>query len=279
MQTILFPTDFSNNAIHASLYAGMLAKQLDAKVILLHAYPVPIPTITEQQLIFDTEISVLQSEEDSKNNLAIFTDKFIEDTGLLAENTVQIIEYGIVHDIIINTAKLENVDFIVMATKGTSNAVDRWLDNNAQSVIDSVECPVWLIPEHTPITLPQVIMYAADFEDDEITSTHKVLDITQSLGAFCKVIHIHEYFELNIAGAVQAQVNELEKEFENDDVTFKNLNRIGIVEGLETYMQTHRTDVLALAIYEKSFLSKIFNTSISKHFVEEATLPILTFKK
>ncbi len=279
MQTILFPTDFSNNAIHASLYAGMLAKQLNAKVILLHAYPVPIPVITEQQLIFDTEISVLQSEEDAKSNLAIFTDKFIEDTGLLAENTVQIIGYGILPNIIINTAKVENVNFIVMATKGTANAVDRWLDNNAQSVIESVECPVFLIPENTPINLPQTIMYAADFEDDEIVATHKILNIAQPLGASCKVIHIHEYFELNIGSGVQAQVSELEKEFENDDVSFKNLNRTGIVEGLETYMQTHRTDVLALAIYEKSFLSKIFNTSISKHFVEEATLPILTFKK
>ena len=279
MQTILFPTDFSNNAIHASLYAGMLAKQLNAKIILLHGYPVPIPIVAEQQLMFDTEISVLQSEEDAKNNLAIFTDKFIEDTGLLVENTVQMIEYGIVPDIIINTAKLVNADFIVMPTKGTTSAVDRWLDTNAQSVIEAVECPVFLIPENTPINLPQTFLYAADFKDDEIVATHKLLDIAQPLGASCKVIHIHEYFELNIGGEIQAQVNELEKEFENDDVSFKNLNRTGIVEGLETYMQTHRTDILALAVYEKSFLSKIFNTSISKHFVEEAALPILTFKK
>lgn len=279
MKTILFPTDFSSNAIHASLYAGMLTKQLDAKIILLHVYPVPIPIVAEQQLMFDTEISVLQSEEDAKNNLAIFTDKFIEDTGLLIENTVQMIEYGIVPDIIINTCKLVNADFIVMPTKGTTNAVDRWLDTNAQSVISSVECPVFLIPENTSINLPQTILYAADFEDDEMVATHTLLAIAQPLGASCKVIHIHEYFELNIGGEVQAQVNELEKEFENDDVSFKNLNREGIVEGLETYMQTHRTDVLALAVYEKSFLSKIFNTSISKHFVEEAALPMLTFKK
>ena len=279
MQTILFPTDFSNNAIYASLYAGMLAKKLNAKIILLHGYPVPIPIVAEQQLMFDTEISLLQSEEDAKNNLAIFTDKFIEDTGFLVENTVQMLEYGIIPDIIINTAKTVNADFIVMPTTGTSSAIDRWIDTNAQSVIESAECPVFLIPENTPINLPQTILYAADFEDDESIATHKLLAIAQPLGASCKVLHIHEYFELNIGGEIQAQVNELEKEFENDDVSFKNLNHTGIIEGLEAYMQTHRTDVLALAVYEKSFLSKIFNTSISKHFVEEAALPILTFKK
>jgi len=93
------------------------------------------------------------------------------------------------------------------------------------------------------------------------------------------VIHIHEYFKLNIGDNIEKQVNELENTFENEDVTFKNLNREGIIEGLETYIKTHKTYVLALAVYEKSFLSKIFNSSISKHFVEEASLPMLTFKK
>jgi nucleotide-binding universal stress UspA family protein len=279
MKTILFPTDFSTNAIHASKYAAMLATQLNAKVVLLHAYPVPIPILAEQQLMFDTEISVLQSEEDAKENLAVFTTKFIEDTNLPICNVTQMVEYGLLSDKIIEVAKSINADFIVMATKGTENAIDRWLDTNAQNVIESVECPVWFIPENAPLNLPQTIMYAADFENDEIGATQKLLDIAKPIGASCKVIHIHEYFDLNVANTVQEQVKELENKFEDDDISFKNLNRTGIVEGLETYIETHKPDVLALAVYEKSFLSKIFNTSISKHFIEEAILPMLTFKK
>lgn len=279
MKTILFPTDFSTNAIHASLYAGMLAKKIGAKIILLHGYPVPIPIVTEQQLIFDTEISVIHSEDDAKNNLAVFAEKFIEDTHLPANNITQMVEYGLLSDVIVAVAKSANVDFIVMGTKGTSDAIDRWIGTNAQSVIESVECPVWLIPEKAPIHLPESIMYAADFEEDEVIATQKVLDIAQPLGASCHVIHIHEYFELNIGSNIEKQVNELEDAFENEDVTFKNLNRDGIIEGLETYIKTHKTDVLALAVYEKSFLSNIFNSSISKYFVEEASLPMLTFKK
>lgn len=279
MKTILFPTDFSANAIHASRYAAMLAEKTGAKIIILHGYPVPIPIAAEQQLIFDTEISVLKSEADATENLAAFTQKFIADTHLPTTNITQMIEYGLLSDVIIKVASTTDIDCIVMGTKGTGDAIDRWIGTNAQSVIEAVECPVWLIPEKTPINLPKSIMYAADFEEDEALATKKVLEIAHPLGASCNVIHIHEKFETNTRSNIEKEVSDLENTFGNEDVTFKNLNNEGVVDSLETYIKTNKPDVLALAVYEKSFLSKIFNSSISQYFVEEASLPMLTFKK
>ena len=142
MKTILFPTDFSTNAIHASQYAGMLAKKLDAKVVLLHGYPIPISTNSTNLPIFDTEISVLQGREDAENNLAIFELKFIEDSNLSHDRIIKMVEYGLISEIIVETAKTVNADFIVMGTKGASNIIDSWLGTNAQNVMKSAECPV-----------------------------------------------------------------------------------------------------------------------------------------
>jgi hypothetical protein len=72
---------------------------------------------------------------------------------------------------------------------------------------------------------------------------------------------------------------ELNKEFEGSNITFKDLNRKEIVAGIATYTRTHKPDVLALAVYEKSIFSNLFNSSISKHFLEEAKIPMLIFKK
>jgi hypothetical protein len=36
MKTILFPIDFSQNAIHASEYVGMIAKRMNANVVLMN---------------------------------------------------------------------------------------------------------------------------------------------------------------------------------------------------------------------------------------------------
>jgi nucleotide-binding universal stress UspA family protein len=167
----------------------------------------------------------------------------------------------------------------VMGTKGATNTLDKWLGTHAQQVMKTAHCPVWVIPQNAPINYPQHIMYAADFREDEVLATQQVLAFAKPLQATCKVIHIHDYFELNVGHAVQEMVHYLEDEFENEDITFKHVNRADIIEGLETYIRTHKPDVLALAIQEKSFLSKIFETSVTKHFIQEAKLPILTFKK
>lgn len=279
MKTILFPTDFSENAMHASQYAGMLARRFDAKVILLHSYTVITPMASEYSLNYDMNNSILQMSNDAKISLQSFADKFIQTTGLPSEQITQIIEYGLVSDIIVSTAKAMNVDLIVMSTKGASNIFDKWLGTNAENVMESAECPVWVIPENTPLNPPQTIMYAADFKEDEIAATYKLLEIAKPLGATCKVIHIHDYFELSIARTVKEMVSDLKQEFAHEDVTFKDLNREEILKGLEVYIRTHKPDVLALAIYEKSFLSKIFDASIAQHFIYEAKLPMLFFKK
>lgn len=279
MKKILFPTDFSKNAIHAAQYAGMLAKRLEAEIVLLHGYPIPLPSRSVLEVNYDTEVSILQSEKDAKKNMAIFAAQFIQDTGLNPDHVTQIVEYGTVSDIIVDTAKSINADMIVIGTKGATNAIDRWLGTNAQSVMNGAECPVWIVPLNADIMLPKSIMYAADFEEDEITATNKVLEMAKPLGATCEIVHIQSYFDVKAEQSTQKMVTVLEGEFENEDVNVNNINYLGIVDGLETYIEDNKPDILALGIYEKSFLNKIFNSSISQHFVQEAKMPLLTFKK
>lgn len=279
MKTILFPTDFSDNAVHAAQYAAILAKRYDAQIILLNIYSVAMPVISEFQLTNGDENMIIQRGKDAEDNLQFFTNTLIENTGLHTEQITQKVEYGMVSDVIIETAKAMNADLIVMGTKGASNMIDRWLGTNAESVMENAHCPVWVIPEKTLLTLPSTIMYAADFKEDEVTATYKILSMAQPLGATCKVIHVHDYFELNADQPVKKTVAELKDEFQNFDITFKDINREEILNGLETYVRTHKPDVLALAIYEKSFFSKIFSSSITQHFVQEAKIPLLFIRK
>jgi nucleotide-binding universal stress UspA family protein len=279
MKTILFPTDFSDNSAHSAQYAAMLAKRYDAKIILLNVYSVAMPVVSEFQLTNGDENMILQRGKDAESSLQVFTKTLIENTGLPEEQITQMVEYGLVSDVITQTANAMNADLIVMGTKGASSTIDRWFGTNAESVMVSAKCSVWVVPENTPLTLPLTIMYAADFKEDEVSATYKILAMAQPLGATCKVIHVHDYFELNVDQTVKETVADLKDEFQNFDISFKDINREEIVKGLDTYVRTHKPDVLALAVYEKSFFSKIFNSSISEHFVQEAKLPMLFIRK
>ena len=277
MKTILFPTDFSENAVHASRYAGMMAKLFDANVILLHVYHIPM--VPAYNTSFEVKDAVSQNENEIKQQLQTFATAFRMDSNLASERVIQKVEYGFASEKTIEIANSMKVDMIVMGTKGASNMLDKWLGTHAQDVMTKAECPVFTIPNDVSIEFPQRILYAADFKDDEIHAVQKVLDIAKPLGATCKVIHIHEEFEPNIGHIVEETIRELETNFKEDDVTVQQFHRDDTIEGLETYMKTYEPDILALAIHEKSFLDNIFSTSISNHFIQEAKIPILTFKK
>ena len=277
MKTILFPTDFSENAVHASRYAGMMAKLFDANVILLHVYHIPM--VPAYNTSFEVKDAVSQNENEIKQQLQTFATAFRMDSNLASERVIQKVEYGFASEKTIEIANSMKVDMIVMGTKSASNMLDKWLGTHAQDVMTKAECPVFTIPNDVSIEFPQRILYAADFKDDEIHAVQKVLDIAKPLGATCKVIHIHEEFEPNIGHIVEETIRELEKNFKEDDVTVQQFHRDDTIEGLETYMKTYEPDILALAIHEKSFLDNIFSTSISNHFIQEAKIPILTFKK
>jgi nucleotide-binding universal stress UspA family protein len=278
MITILFPTDFSKNAIHASLYAGMIARGINANLILLHVYSIPMAT--ESQIPYDVDGFLKISKEAAEENLQVFAKELIKATGITPNKVREMTDYGQTTDSVNRIAKTEKVDFIMMGTKGVSNMLDKWLGTNAQNVLESADCPVWIIPENAPLNYPKMFMYAADFKEDDVVSTHKVLEIAKPLRATCKVIHIHDYYEEISKKTVKAKVSELNYEFaDEDDVTIKNIDRQEVYDGLRTYVRTHKPDVLALAVHHKSFLSKIFERSITEHFVQEGNIPLLTFRK
>jgi nucleotide-binding universal stress UspA family protein len=277
MKTILFPTDFSKNAYHASLYAGMLAKLCNSNLVFLHVHHIPMFPESNDPTDISNTISI--NEKIAHEQLEALAKKFSEDLDFPTDRISQRVEYGFVNTKIVETASSINADAIVMGTKGATDLLDKWMGTNAQEVMNEADCPVFTIPKNVPFDTPKSILYAADFKEDETAATQKLLDIAKPLGAECKVIHIHEPFEPNIGHIFDETIKELETKFSNENVTFKDLHRDDIIEGLETYIKTHSPDLLALAIHEKSFFSKIFGTSITQHFIQEAKLPILTFRK
>ena len=277
MKTILFPTDFSKNAAHASRYTGMVAKLFDANIVLLHVYHIPM--VPAYNTSFEVKDTIVQNENDIKEELQTFATELMKNSNLANERIIQKIEYGFASEKTVEIADSMNVDLIVMGTKGASDMLDKWLGTHAQDVIKNAKCPVLTIPNDVPIDYPQRILYAADFKDDEIHAVQKVLDFAKFLGATCKVMHVHEGFEPNIGHIVEETIKDLENKFKDEDVTVQQFHRDDTIEGIETYIKTYAPDILAMAIHEKSFLDNIFNTSVTQHFIQEAKIPMLTFKK
>ena len=148
LKKILCPTDFSENSEHALKYALALATLSQAQLELFHvvepiAYPQSTelfePVLDEVELMMKLQTAFQQQLEDQVTTLK---EEYPKITGkLVTGNTF--LE-------IIQVARDEDVDMIVMGTHGRTGLAHVLIGSVAERVVREAPCPVLTVkhPEH-----------------------------------------------------------------------------------------------------------------------------------
>jgi len=135
---ILFPTDFSEGALHALPYALDMAKDCDAKLYLLHV----IFDVATASGLYVPHISFDEMYKDLEKS----AQKELEKFGYEELKALKDVEYtvlrGIPYDGILKFAEEKNISIIVIGTHGRKG-LDRFLfGSTAEKVVRYAPCPV-----------------------------------------------------------------------------------------------------------------------------------------
>jgi nucleotide-binding universal stress UspA family protein len=131
--------DFSPPSIRAFRYAIQLASRQGAEVTVLHAIEMP-PELREQQIVaaFDVEAVRAAAEAAARHRLAALWPGDAPPPVRIVADVVE----GRAHRAILETARREGSDLIVLGAQGRG-AIDRWLfGSNTQAVLHDPPCPV-----------------------------------------------------------------------------------------------------------------------------------------
>ncbi|WP_322971317.1 universal stress protein [Faecalibacter sp. LW9] len=149
MRKILFPTDFSETANNAFLYALSLAESQDAMVYVLHVYELPIIngglSAGLIQNVYDTV--KLGQFENFKDNIPQLR-KIADEHGLGHIPMKFILEEGNLLYILRETISEENIDFVVMGTKGNTGFEKMIFGSNTINAMTSLKVPILSVPNH-----------------------------------------------------------------------------------------------------------------------------------
>jgi len=145
IRTILHPTDFSEPSESAFALASTLARDCQARLIILHVVPLPALSADEEYVTPD-------SEED----LAFALEQLHR---LELEEDIQAdsrLEHGAAATKILQVAEESNADLIVMGTQGRSALSRLLLGSVAEQVMRGAPCPVVTVkmPVAEPETVP-----------------------------------------------------------------------------------------------------------------------------
>jgi len=147
IKTILAPTDFSTHAEHALNYAGDLAKNLKAKVYVLHVaeYSNVGGDPDANELLIPSYIPEL--ERKAKGQLEQIT-LGLRQIGVDAHSVFVV---GRAYQDIVRMAKELNVNLTVLATHGRTGFSHLFFGSTAEKVVRLCPCPVLTVkhPDYT----------------------------------------------------------------------------------------------------------------------------------
>lgn len=191
IKRILMPTDFSHNANQALHYAIMLADTFGAEVTAFHVVTLFESDPNNPSHQFPEMSEVYDSMEKAAN---------INMKQLLADHAEVKIKYEVVRGIspaedILNHAKTENFDLIVLGTHGRSGISRFLLGSATEKIIRHMPCPVMTIRYHSEMLIkPQLkrIVVPLDFSAYSKQALAYATAYASKFGASLYILHVIE---------------------------------------------------------------------------------------
>lgn len=272
--TILVPTDFSKPSKVAVQYAVKIGKKLKAKLILLSVINLDSPPGRGVLNVKYLEDKMTENAVEDCAKLIIEINS--ENKGKI-DITSHVIKGFPVESVVTNYAQHNDIDLIVMGTKGATGLKKIILGSNTAAVIDKSRIPVIAVPEFARFTSLKDIVYATDIDNlkDELKT---VVSFAKSFNAVVHILHIAP-----ATGGSKLDIKEivakLTKAMDYKKITFTVSLHDDAAEGIDEYVIKHKTDMLAMFTHELTFFEKLFDKSITRQMAFIGNVPLLTFKK
>lgn len=262
MKTILFPTDFSENARQAMHFAIDLARKAKAKIILVNAYDMPY-----SQNVMTTSLLDIMKESSEKGleklgqELAAGGVPFQIETRL--GNPIRIVKQL--------TDEFE-ADLVVLGTKGATGLEEVLIGSNAASILHAVDVPVLAIPAEAKAAGMNKIVYATDFRPGLDTKPLAELrELAQLMGAEVQVLHVQDPDK-----QVAIDWSKYEKALEGVKHSMHVVKGRQIETEIHNFIEREGANAVALMEHRYGFFEKIFHSSMTSKVAFHARVPFIS---
>ncbi len=278
MKKILVPTDFSGNASHALEAAAKLASKFNATLVLMHAntQAVYAPPLAEygNTVSFDMmDYSAAAAEELYGLKKELTSDPEFAD---LQIETV--VEEGFLYSAIERVAKANEIDLIVMGTKGASGATEFFVGSNTEKVIRLSPCPVLAVPVDASDVLDiKTIVLPSTLKRDQEKVFVQLAEWQKTFPFAVKIIYLNNPAGFSNEAAIQAAAAQFaEKAGLKNTSTFVSSNTFDEESAILQFAQLNGADMIVMGTHQRHGLSHMLFGSLTEDTANHASVPVLS---
>jgi nucleotide-binding universal stress UspA family protein len=187
------------------------------------------------------------------------------------------IDYDNFIDAINQLVDCENIDLIVMGTRGNSKLDERVFGSNTIRVIQRCSCPVLVIPnDYKYLEIKDIVFptnYYSEYKPNDLSI---LVDLADKYDYAVHVLHVKVSEHLT-----ENQNNNrafLDACFTNIDHSFLELDQGNLYIVITKHIVENSIDLLAMMSRRHSFLERLFITHPVEHFTFDLKVPLLVME-
>ena len=288
LNRILLPVDFSDYSRKAADFAIDMAQKVDAEITVFHTFYDPminsLPFPDTFMYNMDTEDMIVEIQEKAERGMEEFK-KYVEHKNSKEGDKKLTINYkltkGIAEEEINNFSKEYEPWLIVMGTRGKDRKSIDLIGSVTAEVIDMSRIPVLVIPEgfnYSGLENIKKVLYTTSFDEADFNSLDILEKFLRPLDVKIICVHVESKKHSRWDKVKMDGLNEyMKKNYNHTDVECDLIDSEDFLEGIEHYVKEHNVDFISLTTKRRSFVSRMFNPSITRKMIFHSTTPMLVF--
>ncbi len=268
---ILLPTDFSDNAWSAAVYALKLYAEQECTFYFLHSTKMKVSTMSN----FSNKLLKVMNDEARKALLEL--KQTAEASNANSNHDFEIIlSSDDLIDTIEHIVKMYQINLVIMGTKGATGAKEFFFGSNTVKIAKKMRlCPILIVPEEFDFETPKQIAFSTDFNrfygDKELKPLKQLASLFDSK---IRIVHINEKEHLD--GIQDYNLNVLKENFKDYEHSFHWMPDYSKkVTEINDFIEELKIDILAMVSYKRSFIESIVNEPVIKKIGFRPIVPFL----
>jgi nucleotide-binding universal stress UspA family protein len=270
MKTIVVPTDFSAISNNAMFYAADMAKEINASLLLFHAYQVPVS-------MTDVPIVLVSVEELQKNAEAKMADakKLLEQKNISDLKIYTETKLGDAIDELENLCQKIKPFAVVMGTKGATGVERVLFGSTALTAIKHLTWPVIVVPPNKKFKGIKKAGFACDFREVvETTPTKSIKDFVKEFNAELHVLNV-DFQNKHFKADTPEQSGLLHEELRDLNPKYDFIEYEKVEEGINKFADDNDLDLVITIPKKHKLLDSLFKKSHTRELVFHSHVPIL----
>lgn len=274
MKKILVPCDFSEQAVAAFHIAKDLAGLSKGEIHLVNVIELPVmhDTVLMPTLSFEENL-LKELKAGAETQFEKLKSQYDEST----LKVTSIVLYGATSISILDYVTENNIDLVVMGSKGASGVKELIVGSNAEKVVRRSKVPVLVVKKSVALNSIKSIVFPSTLQHDHEDLVQKVKELQDFFKATLHVVYINTPGNFTRDIITTKRLKEFAKRYMLTNYTINVFNDSYEESGVINFTHTIGADMIAMGTHGRKGLTHILSGSVTEDVVNHVDCPIWTF--